>query len=102
LGNAGKDIFKEIGIQIGNKVAQETLERLSGQIITKINQAVGFWLLTKFGQTGVINLGKGVPIIGVLIGATLDLLSTDIIGNVARGTFIEEAVKTTVPMYFSN
>ena len=29
-----------------------------------MNKAVGFRLLTKFGQTGLVNLGKAIPLVG--------------------------------------
>ncbi len=50
--------------------------------------AVDEQLLTKFGQTGVVQLGKAVPLIGGGIGALFDGVSTNIIGNVARDTFV--------------
>jgi hypothetical protein len=46
--------------------------------------------VTKFGEKGVINLGKAVPIFGGLIGATFDSVATNTIGNIARNTFIIE------------
>ena len=49
---------------------------------------VGFRLVTKFGTKGLINLGKAVPLVGGLIGGVMDLASTNIMGNVARDTFI--------------
>lgn len=88
LGNAGKDLIKELGIQIGTKVAKQAIEQISGKLIVKINQTVGFRLLTKFGQKGIINLGKAIPLVGGIISGLLDLFATDIIGNVARDTFI--------------
>jgi uncharacterized protein (DUF697 family) len=48
-------------------------------------------LLTKFGEKGAINLGKMVPIAGGLIGGTVDAVSTNTIGNVARKLFIEDS-----------
>jgi uncharacterized protein (DUF697 family) len=54
---------------------------------------VGFRLLTKFGERGVINIGKGIPIVGGIIGATIDVVSTNIIGNVARNIFISSKNK---------
>ena len=50
---------------------------------------VGFRLLTKFGEKGVINLGKVTPIIGGIIGASVDSATTNSVGNVARKLFIE-------------
>jgi uncharacterized protein (DUF697 family) len=87
-GNAAKDIVKEIGIKVGNKLTEQAIKNISRETVIKINQAVGFRLLTKFGQTGAINLGKAVPLIGGIIGATFDSVSTNTIGNIARDTFI--------------
>jgi hypothetical protein len=87
-GNSAKDILKDVGIAIGNKIAVNAIKNISRMTITKINQAVGFKLLTKFGSKGVINLGKAVPLVGGFIGGTFDVVTTNTIGNVARNTFI--------------
>jgi EcsC protein family len=89
-GSGAKDILKNSGIQIGKKLAITGIKKIPGEVIKKINQAVGFRLLTKFGEKGVVNLGKMVPIAGGLIGGTVDAVSTNTIGNVARKLFIEE------------
>lgn len=89
-GSAATDVLKDIGIQIGTKLSQAALKRLSGEIIKSINRAVGFRLLTKFGQTGVINLGKAIPVVGGIIGGSIDAISTNTIGDVARDMFIAE------------
>ena len=87
-GNAAKDILKDVGIVVGRKFAENTIKNISGKTITAINQKVGFRLLTKFGETGVINLGKTVPLLGGVIGATFDSVTTNTVGNIARDTFI--------------
>nr|WP_298522802.1 EcsC family protein [uncultured Halomonas sp.] len=86
-GNAAKDIAKEAGIVFGKKLTTSAIKSISGKTITAINQKVGFRLLTKFGQKGVVNLGKAVPLIGGIIGGTFDTVATNTIGNVARDTF---------------
>ena len=88
-GNGAKDILKNTGIQFGRKFAKSGIEKISGATLTKINQKVGFRLVTKFGETGVINLGKLIPLAGGIIGGTFDGVSTNIIGNVAHDIFIE-------------
>jgi hypothetical protein len=88
-GNAAKDILKEIGIQMGTKITTSLIKKISGRTIVAINQKVGFRLLTKFGEKGVVNLGKSVPLVGGVIGGTVDIVATNTIGNVARDTFIE-------------
>lgn len=87
-GNAAKDILKDIGIVVGKKLAENAIKNISGKTITAINQKVGFKLLTKFGEKGVVNLGKTIPLLGGIVGATFDSVSTNTVGNIARDTFI--------------
>ena len=61
---------------------------MSFEVIKKINKAVGFRLLTKFGQTGAINLGKGIPLVGGVVGGAFDGTTTYGIGSVAKNIFI--------------
>ncbi|TNH82608.1 EcsC family protein [Aeromonas sobria] len=87
-GNAAKDIMKDVGIVIGTKLTTNAIKSISGKTIAEINKKVGFRLLTKFGEKGVINLGKAVPLVGGLIGGSMDSIATNTIGNIARDTFI--------------
>jgi uncharacterized protein (DUF697 family) len=87
-GNAAKDVLKDIGIVVGTKMTTQAITNVTGKTITAINQKVGFRLLTKFGEKGVVNLGKAVPLVGGVIGATVDSVATKTIGNVARDVFI--------------
>jgi hypothetical protein len=87
VGNGATEILKNVGVQIGKKIATNAIKNISGKVITQINQKVGFRLVTKFGEKGIINLGKAVPILGGIIGGTVDTISTNIIGNTARDLF---------------
>jgi len=88
-GSAAKNILKDMGIVIGRRITIEIIKNISEKTISAINQKVGFTLLSKFGQKGVINLGKAVPLIGGVIGGTFDSVTTVAIGNIAKKTFIE-------------
>lgn len=88
-GNAAKDILKGTGIIIGSKMSTQLIKSISRETIVAINKQVGFRLLTKFGEKGAINLGKMIPLVGGFIGGTFDGISTNIVGNIARNTFIE-------------
>ena len=89
-GNAAKDILKDVGIVVGKKLAENAIKNISGKTIVAINEKVGFRLLTKFGEKGVINLGKAIPLLGGVVGATFDSVSTNTVGNIARDTFINK------------
>jgi hypothetical protein len=92
-GSAISDVLKATGIQLGNKVAISAIKKLSFETIKTINKKVGFRLITKFGQTGIINLGKMVPVVGGVIGGGFDFVSTKLIANNACKLFIGSQYK---------
>jgi EcsC protein family len=92
--NSAKEVLKDIGIAVGNKLAMNAVKSISGKTLIEINKKVGFKLFTKFGEKGVINLGKAVPLLGGLIGGSFDAYTTNTIGNVARDTFTPKEVAT--------
>lgn len=87
-GNAATDVLKGAGITIGRKLTEQAIKHLSFDVIKRINHAVGFRLVTKFRQTGAINLGKAVPLIGGVVGGTFDGATTYAIGRVAKNLFV--------------
>lgn len=89
-GSAVSDIFKDVGIQVGTKLTKAMIQKhVTREMITAINKAVGFRLVTKAGSKGIFNLTKMVPILGGVIGGSLDTVTTNIIGNTARNLFLQ-------------
>ena len=87
-GQAATDILKQAGITIGSKVGINLIKKMPMTVIYQINKKVGFRLVTKFGQKGIINLGKLVPIVGGVIGGTVDTVGTLTVGKTAKKLFI--------------
>ena len=88
VGSSLTDVVKSTGIKIANKVTTNMLKKLPGAVLTKINQKVGFRLLTKFGTKGAVNLVKVVPVAGALVGAGIDYGSTKLIADKAYNAFL--------------
>ncbi len=88
VANSAKDVAKNLGITVGGKLATNAIKAIPGKTLIEINKRVGFRLLTKFGEKGVINLGKAIPLLGGLIGGSFDAYATNKVGDVARDTFI--------------
>ena len=86
------DIVKSAGVQVANKVSMSMLKKLPGSICTRINRMVGFRLITKFGEKGVINLWKIVPVVGGVVGGGFDFVGTKIIADRAYKMFILEEI----------
>ncbi len=88
IGDQLVETLKLAGITVGKKLAGQAINRISGAALTKINQAIGMRLLTKAGMTGVFNLGKLVPLVGGVIGGTIDGVMTTGIATVAKRLFV--------------
>ena len=86
-GNAAKDILSKMGVDFTTRLVRSAIQSISGKTVTAINQAVGFRLVTKFGEKGVLNMGRAIPLLGGVVGATFEVVATNAIGNVARDVF---------------
>ena len=91
-GSAIADIVKQAGIKVGEKFAVAAIKKIPGQVLVKINQKVGFRLLTKFGTKGILNIVKLVPVAGGVIGGVIDVASTKIIARNAYNLFIKNMI----------
>lgn len=94
-GSAMTTALKQVGIKVSTKVATATLKKIPGSVLTKINQKVGFRLLTKFGTTGAVNLVKVIPFIGGVVGGGIDIVATKAISANAKKTFAAENLSMT-------
>lgn len=83
-------VLKKFGVQFGNKLALKGVEKIPGKILTKINQRIGFRFVTKFGEKGLVNLWKIVPVVGAGVNGGLDYAETKIMANRAYKMFIEK------------
>lgn len=87
-GSSATDMLKEAGITTGKKLAMNAIKKIPGTTLTAINRKVGFRFITRFGETGIINLGKMVPVVGAVIGGLFDFTTTKVIASTAYNYFI--------------
>lgn len=87
LGSAGTEVLKDVGIRVGTKGLAAALKKVPGKVFIELNKKVGFRLITKAGEKGVINVSKLVPLIGGPIGGSIDAASMRIVGRYARSAF---------------
>lgn len=88
-GTTASDLVKMGLIKTGTKSLEAAIKKIPGSALVKINQKVGFRFITKFGEKGIINLGKMLPLAGGLIGGGVDVASTSIIAKNAIRMFME-------------
>jgi len=90
LGGAGKEVLKEAGIKVGQRVTLSVIKMIPGKVLIDINKKVGFRLLTKAGEKGIVNFTKVVPVVGGIVGGTFDALTCRTVGSAAQRIFGEE------------
>ena len=88
-GSSTTKVLKNVGIKIGEKVVINAIKKIPVEVLVKINQQVGFRLVTKFGQKGLVNFGKMIPLVGGVAGGVFDTGMTLTIGNIAKKVFSE-------------
>lgn len=86
---AGEAIRKT---QNRNKITISMLKKLPGTVLTKIDQKVGFRLVTKFGTKGIVNLARVVPVLGGVVGGTIDFVETKSTAEKARDAFLRNKI----------
>ena len=89
--SSATDILKTFGVEGGKRLTTALICKIPRAWLAAINRALGIKLVTKFSEKGAIVLGKTVPLIGGLIGGSVDLYTTNRIGNVARDLFVPAA-----------
>lgn len=88
LGNAGTEVLKKAGVQVGQKLALSMIDKLPITVIRRINQRVGFMLLAKHGtKRATFTLAKGVPLVGGVVGGSVDAVATRAVGGFADKFF---------------
>lgn len=87
-GDAAADVAKQVGKNVGEKMLVNAIKKVPGEALVKINQRVGFRLLTKFGEKGAINLVDMLPVVGGVVGGVFDVATTQAIAKSALEIFL--------------
>ena len=80
-------MVKGFGIHVGRRLTMAAIDRVPGKVLVEINKKVGFRLLTKFGQTGAVNLVKAVPLVGGVVGGSFDATMCMSVGHTSKHIF---------------
>ena len=86
LGEGVTEALSKFGFAVGTKLTEKMIEKIPGEIFIQINKFVAFRLVTKAGETGMVNLMKLAPILGGLIGGGIDAVGCLAIGRMASSS----------------
>ena len=82
-----RDFVREMARKSGEQFLFKTIQSIPGSILIEVNKQLGFRFITKAGSTGVINLKKAVPLIGAMMGASVDTYFCKATGKLAIQNF---------------
>ena len=66
------------------------MKGIKGATLRAINKAVGFRLITKAGEKGLINLVKVIPVLSGFVGGVIDVAYCRTVGSAAKLVFERE------------
>jgi hypothetical protein len=87
VGADAEDLLTKAGVVSTGRLSNLAAQRLPGPALMVVNKAVGFRLLTMAGKKSLTKLGKGVPMVGGVLGAGLDTYLLNRIAAQARHEF---------------
>ncbi|MGI0494406.1 EcsC family protein [Alkalinema pantanalense CENA528] len=87
MGEGAEGILKNAGIAVGTKISQNLIKQIPGKVLIEINKKIGFRLVTKAGEKGVVNLMKLVPLVGGVVGGAFDSTFVNACGQTAKRVF---------------
>jgi hypothetical protein len=94
-GSDSADILRKAGVAPGaGRVTSFALRGLPPAVLMAVNKGVAFRVVTQLGKKGLSRLGRGVPLVGGVVGGGLDALLMRRIGKRADADFTAMPVES--------
>jgi hypothetical protein len=87
VGADADDLLRKAGVAKSGRLASLAGQRLPGPALMMLNKGIGFRLVSRVGKAALPRFGKGVPVVGGLVGAGLDVYLMRRIADQARREF---------------
>lgn len=87
VGADADDLLKRAGVGRTGRLADLAAQRLPGPALMVLNKGIGFRLVSSVGKSVLGRFGRGVPVVGGVVGAGLDAYLLRRIAGHARKEF---------------
>lgn len=87
-GDVAKDAMKDLGLKVGDKLTQRAVDQIPGRALVEINKRVGARLVAKLGGQVVLKIPRAVPVLGGVVGGSLDAVVCRMVGRTANSLFM--------------
>jgi uncharacterized protein (DUF697 family) len=84
-GDVAKQAMDELGIPLtGTRLTQGAVRQVPGRALVEINKRIGLRLLARAGERSITGFSRFVPLVGGVVGGTLDAVVCRMVGRTAR------------------
>jgi uncharacterized protein (DUF697 family) len=83
-GDVARDAMRDLGIPIGPRLTQRAIDQIPGRALVEVNKRIGLRLLTRAGERSVASFSRFVPILGGVVGGSLDAVVCRMVGQTAK------------------
>lgn len=93
-GPAMVEILESVGISIGENPIVKMVDSLPIAVLAKINKKICMRFATKTGEKSIASFAKFIPLLGGVIGGTVDAVATRTIADNAKKVFSDSVEST--------
>lgn len=87
-GTSAQNAVSTLGAKMGAEWTKQAIKALPIKVVREINRRAGFYLVAKYGtKRAAVTLTKAVPVVGGLVGGSIDAGLTKLIGHQALKAF---------------
>jgi hypothetical protein len=86
-GDVARDAMNDLGLKLGNKLTQRAVDQIPGRLLVEVNKRIGARLLANVGGRILLKVPRAVPILGGVVGGSLDAVVCRMTGRTAKTLF---------------
>jgi uncharacterized protein (DUF697 family) len=86
-GDVAKEAMNDLGLKLGNKLTQRAVDQIPGRLLVEVNKRIGARLLANVGARVLMKVPRAVPILGGVVGGSLDAVVCRMTGRSAKSLF---------------
>jgi uncharacterized protein (DUF697 family) len=86
-GDVAREAMKDLGLDVGDRLTQRAVEQIPGRALVEVNKRVGAKLLAQVGQRVALRFPRAVPVLGGVVGGSLDAVVCRKVGSTAKRLF---------------
>jgi hypothetical protein len=85
-GDVAREAMGDLGVPLvsGNRLTRRAVEQIPGRALVEVNKRIGLRLLARAGERSLANFSRFVPLLGGVVGGTLDAIVCRMVARTAQ------------------